>query len=191
MIIYKQNNTHAPSGQVISWGSGLVLIGLSIWCLRSALQCGLPSILPDRISIGSPVMTLISLTGGVAFFLFLCLGGVFSAYLGSTRNASSTWSLLQPNSLKLAVLASLIAFSVLVLSERTATSKITWRETRGAPLAFLTVTEYRGPDVDLGYRIFRVFENLNALALAVDISVVYYAICTSAEALRRLTRTCL
>jgi hypothetical protein len=54
-------------------------------------------------------------------------------------------TLLRPDLAKLSVLVILASLSLLVVAGREATSKVTWRENRGAPLAFVTLTRYRGP----------------------------------------------
>lgn len=53
--------------------------------------------------------------------------------------------LLRPTFLKLMIVVVLFALTLLIVTERKATSKVTWEETRGTPLAFMTLTQYQGP----------------------------------------------
>jgi len=186
MTTRKSEGTLVNVNRGVFWVSGAVSISLGVWCLRLALRSGLSTIWLDSIPIDTRMMTLLSFVVEMVFFSLLCFSGGFSAYLGSTTGTGSVWSALSPSFLKLTVLLGLIALSVLVLSERAATSKITWRESRGAPLAFLSVTEYRGPDADFNFCTYRIFNNLHLLPLVLDAFAIYYSICVGSQALRRL-----
>jgi hypothetical protein len=72
----------------------------------------------------------------------------------------------------------LLASSLLVVAERTATSKVTWRERRGAPLAFATFAAYRGPcGTPPGFCEARRLAAWSPAALLLDGLGLYVVVC--------------
>ena len=51
----------------------------------------------------------------------------------------------RPNLIKLIILTVIMALTLLVVSNYKATSKVTWEESRGIPLPFVTLNKYQGP----------------------------------------------
>lgn len=87
-------------------------------------------------------------------------------------------SFLRPSWTKLFVGACLISLSVLVIARSEPTSKVTWEVSRGAPLGFLGVSEYRGPCApDHNYCIRRHFDAIRLIPLLMDGFVIYLAVC--------------
>lgn len=82
---------------------------------------------------------------------------------------------LRPNLLILTIL--LVALS-LTWNEHEATSKVTWKESRGAPWPFLTLTEYRGPCPPRNFCTELQIDTLHPWALLLDI-LSWYVVCCS------------
>lgn len=87
------------------------------------------------------------------------------------------WSFLRPTWVKLLVLAILISITLLVVIERQATSKVTWNESRGAPLPFLTLAGYQGPCPPLSFCTKVFFHALHPIEMLLDILVWYVVSC--------------
>jgi hypothetical protein len=121
----------------------------------------------------------------MAIFLFLCASGIMSIRQGSTladAGGRTAFHLTLPKSIVLIVL---IALSILALSEYQPTTKITWEESRGVPLAFLTVTETRGPcSAGAAFWKCRFVENFHPLQLIANAMIIYYAVCVGSQAVQ-------
>ena len=90
----------------------------------------------------------------------------------------SAWSLVRPNLLQLGIWAVLLALLLSVATQRVATTKVTWEETRGIPLAFVTFWEYRGPcGPEEGFCRRSGIEALHLFPLALDILILYLISC--------------
>lgn len=85
---------------------------------------------------------------------------------------------LRPNPLKLVFVLIGITLTLLLVVERDATSKVTWNESRGAPLPFLTVIEYRGPCPPHSYCTRVDIKAFHPVKLLVDILGWYVLSCT-------------
>ncbi len=53
--------------------------------------------------------------------------------------------IFRPNTYKIIMMIVLTLLSLLVVTNRKATSKVTWEENRGLPLPYIVLVEYRGP----------------------------------------------
>ena len=86
---------------------------------------------------------------------------------------------LRPNVQKIIILFVLLSLSLLIATEQKATSKVTWQEIRGTPLAFLTVTEFRGPcgPSEDGICSMYFVDGINFFALLINIVGLYLIAC--------------
>ncbi len=99
----------------------------------------------------------------------------------------NVWSLVRPNLLQLAIWVILLALLLSVATQRIATSKVTWEETRGIPLAFATFGEYRGPCGPEGdFCVKFGVQSLYPFPLALDILILYLTSCIVSFALHRV-----
>lgn len=190
MSAQNRRDTLSPSNRAILLFSAVVLVSLGIWCFVLAVRFGLWAIAP-RESLNNRMLALISLLIELTLGLLLILGGTISVYLDRIGKAGigNLWSLLHPSFAKLVTLIILIALSVFALTERTATSKLTWQENRGVPLAFLSLTEHRGPcGPDFNFCTSRHFDALYPLQLVADGLVLYYATCVFGFAIQKVSR---
>lgn len=99
----------------------------------------------------------------------------------------SVWLFVRPSPFKLASTLILLALSLLVVTQCAATSKVTWEETRGVPLEFITLVKYRGscgPDGAFCYR-YDVLA-LHPFPLALDVLILYLISCLVHVALHRM-----
>ena len=89
-----------------------------------------------------------------------------------------------PSLLKIASLIILILLSILARTGYDPTTKMSWEESRGLPFAFLTFTEIRGV-CSLGIMFWkcRFFDNLNLLALIIDVVIIYAVVCVGVRAM--------
>ena len=185
MTIQKPENRAARISRIIFWACGIVLISLSIWCLYLAAKFGLWAIRLETTPIDMRATFFVSSCIAMVFFSFLCISGIMSIRQVSTLEDAgglTAFHLTLPKSTALIVL---IALSVLALSEYQATTKITWEESRGIPLAFLTVTETRGPCLaGAAFWKCRFVEDFHPLQLIANAMVIYYAVCVSSQAVQ-------
>ena len=79
------------------------------------------------------------------------------------------WSFFRPNLVKFIVLIVALSLALLVIMERDATSKVTWNVSRGVPLPFLTITEYRGPCPPINFCTEVNMQSIHFLQLTLDI----------------------
>jgi hypothetical protein len=122
----------------------------------------------------------------MVFFLFLCISGIVSIRQGSMLEDTGGLTAFHLTLPKSTVLIVLIALSILALSEYRATTMITWEESRGVPLAFLTVTETRGPCLaGAAFWKCRFVENFHLLQLIANTMIIYYAVCVSSQAVQK------
>ena len=85
---------------------------------------------------------------------------------------------LRPNFLKFIILVILFALTLLIATERKPTSKITWEETRGIPLTFVTLIEYRGPCAsEEGYCTGHSIQAIEAPAFLFNLIGLYLLAC--------------
>lgn len=87
------------------------------------------------------------------------------------------WFFLCPNLVKLIILTIIISLTLLVVTEREATSKVTWSESRGVPLPFLTLVEYRGPCLPLNFCTKISVQNIFPLELLLNLLGWYIISC--------------
>jgi hypothetical protein len=97
-------------------------------------------------------------------------------------------SFLRPNFLKLAILILALSLTLLIVTEREATSKVSWQEKRGAPLSFLTLVEYRGPCPPSSFCAKVRIRDLHFSALLIDILGWYIISCAVFLVFRRVFR---
>jgi hypothetical protein len=86
---------------------------------------------------------------------------------------------LRSNLQKIVVLLVFLSVSLLIVTEQKATSKVTWEEVRGAPLAFLTITEFRGPcgPSEGGICSMYFVDEINYFALLMNVIGLYLIVC--------------
>jgi hypothetical protein len=87
------------------------------------------------------------------------------------------WFFLRPNLVKLVILTIIISLTLLVVTEREATSKVTWSERRGIPLPYLTLLEYRGPCPPLNFCTKVSIQNIYPFELLFNIFGWYIVSC--------------
>jgi hypothetical protein len=177
MSVQSQKSTRFSINWIVLWLGAVILVGLGIRCVVLAGRFGLWVIMP-RASLNNRILALISLLVELTLGLLLILGGAFSAYLGGIGKASvrNLWFLLRPSFPKLVILIILIALSVFALTERVPTSKVTWQENRGVPLAFLSLTEHRlGPGLNFCMR--RYLDAFEPFLLISNGLIFYYVTC--------------
>jgi hypothetical protein len=80
-------------------------------------------------------------------------------------------SILRPTLLKLIVTFITVLLTLFVVSQRTATSKVSWNESRGAPLPFLNLVEYQGPCPPVSFCTEVQVNSLQLLPLLIDILI--------------------
>jgi hypothetical protein len=98
------------------------------------------------------------------------------------------WLFLRPNAIKLVILMTAMSLTLLVVTEREATSKVTWDENRGAPLPFLTITKYRGPCPPLNFCTKVYVQTLHPSKILLDILGWYVISCTLFLGYKRIFR---
>ena len=87
------------------------------------------------------------------------------------------WFFLRPNLVKLIILMIVILSSLSVVTEREATSKVTWSEKRGVPWPFLTLTEYQGPCPPVNFCTKVYIQTFHPFELLLDILGWYVISC--------------
>jgi hypothetical protein len=166
---------------------GAIGLGLAAQCLIFAIESGMQAILSESLPVDTRWMLFLSLFVSSAFFALLGLGGLLSIYHGMRVYVTGGKPILVLTAPALVSTFILLALSILVLADSSATSKITWEELRGAPLPFLSVTELRGPC--MAGAIFwkcRSIENLEYAFLAIDALGFYYAVSFCRHAVNRI-----
>ena len=94
---------------------------------------------------------------------------------------------LRPNLVKLIVMMIAMLLTLLVITERDATSKVTWNEHRGAPLPFLTLAKYEGPCPPLGFCTEVHIQTLHPFELLLDALGWYIVSCLLFSGYARIT----
>jgi hypothetical protein len=84
---------------------------------------------------------------------------------------------LRPNLLKLLFLTILLAVTCFVPIGHKATSKISWQENRGIPLAIVTLSGYEGPCSNSNLCREVSIQNIWPIAFILDIFVWYMVTC--------------
>jgi hypothetical protein len=103
------------------------------------------------------------------------------------RDPMSVWLFVRPSLFKFASMAILLALSLLVVTQYAATSKVTWEETRGVPLEFITLARYRGPCGPEGAFCHRYdVLALHPFPLALDVLSLYLVSCLVHVLLHRI-----
>jgi len=99
------------------------------------------------------------------------------------------WLFLRPTFVKLSFVIVALTLTLFIISEREATSKVTWEEHRGAPLPFLSLMEYRGPcGPDRSFCVYSFFNALHPVPLLADVLGWYIVSCTLAVGYDRVLR---
>lgn len=182
MVAPKARSSLLHLRRAIFWLGSAILAGLGIWCLYSAFKLGISSVVEfGSAPADTRIAALVSCIVGIFFFIFTGVSGASSFYLGIAATKISIRNTFRLSLLKLVVLIAVIGISVFAFSERNPTTKVTWEENRGVPLAFLVVTELRGPV----WPTRRVYESVSFFPLLANISVTYYAICVSGQTLQQ------
>jgi hypothetical protein len=87
------------------------------------------------------------------------------------------WLFLRPSLIKIPLLIILLAISSFMATNRQPTSMVTWRESRGAPLAFMILSSYQGPclqnDACRGIKV----SSFQLGAFVIDAAVWYLVSC--------------
>jgi len=167
---------------------GIIIACLGIWCFPLAMRAGVSVVYPG-VSVNTRVLALVSFLAESVFCLLLCFSGMFSIRSVGRVRSGSVGLLLRPSLPKLIILIILVALSVLALTERVPTTKVTWRESRGIPLTFLILTEYRGPCwPEADFCTYRFLEALYPSPLIVVVLVSYYSACLFHSALQKVRR---
>ncbi len=105
---------------------------------------------------------------------------------GKIGDHVSAWSLVRPKLLQLGIWAVLLALSLLIATQRVPTSFVTWEQTRGIPLTFVTLDEYHGPCGPEGPLCHNVgIKALHPFPLALDILILYLISCIVSFVLQR------
>jgi hypothetical protein len=88
------------------------------------------------------------------------------------------WLFFQPNSIKISLALAILLATLLIVSRHEPTSKVSWEQYRGAPLPFLSLTEYRGPcGLDTGLCINLHFQAIHPGAMLVNLLGWYTVSC--------------
>ena len=98
------------------------------------------------------------------------------------------WFFLRPNLVKLVILMIAMSLTLLIVTEREATSKVTWNENRGAPFPFLTLTKYQGPCPPLDFCTEVHIHAFHPFALLLNILGWYIISCVLSLGYRRMFR---
>jgi len=167
---------------IAPWAIGLIISGTGIWCLYLTVVSAIFALSPGGIN-GMPndmrITALISIGVMVIFSCLFLLSGASSMFLSQRMQIH-----YQPTLLKVMTLILLIVLSVFAQVEYEATSKISWAESRGIPFAFLNFTEIRAVcNAGIEFWKCRSFENLNPLALIIDLLIIYSVVCVTTEIL--------
>ena len=84
---------------------------------------------------------------------------------------------LRPNLARIILLVLLVVMTSLIAVDYQATSKVSWHEKRGVPLAFVAISVYKGPCDEGGLCREADIEKISLNALIVDVVVWYLASC--------------
>jgi hypothetical protein len=95
-------------------------------------------------------------------------------------------NLFRPNRSNLAIVLVLLSLTSLAVSQREATSKVTWKESRGAPWPYLNLAEYRGPCPPSGFCTEVHIDTFHPFALLIDILSWYFVSCLVLWGYRRM-----
>jgi hypothetical protein len=180
-------NPIAGAKTLFLWTCGLILVGLSAWCLQLSIKFGLWAISPAPTPIDARLTFIASVCVTLGFFSLLFFAGILSFYLGSTPDTADMQAVYCPSFAKLAILVTLLIVSVLALSDYRYTTKVTVEETRGVPLPFLTVGELRGICVP-GFAIWscRHVKQVLPLQFVANILILHYAVYVMSKTYREL-----
>ena len=132
----------------------------------------------DLISLAAIlILVLTCVLGTVSPLIILALG------LKPTENLRR-W--LRPSKLLLMAYAAICVLSLLVITSRSPTSKVTYMQYRGIPVPFLTLYELRGP----AFMLF--LQEISPIRLLLDMGLLYLvaASLNAANQGRRLTPRC-
>jgi hypothetical protein len=167
---------------IVSRAIGAIILGTGIWCLYLTVTSASFALSTGGIN-GMPFdMRITDVVSSGVTMIFSCLfllSGVSSILRSKDMQIN-----YYPTLLKLATLIILILLSVLARSEYEATTKISFEESRGLPFAFLTFTEIRGVcNAGIVFWKCRFFDNLNILALIIDVLIIYTVVCVGVRAL--------
>ena len=87
------------------------------------------------------------------------------------------WLFFRPDFIKTILLLLLMTMATLAVTDRKATSKVSWQENRGAPYSFVTVSGYEGPCSENAFCRDVNIASFNLWALIVDIAGWYLVSC--------------
>jgi hypothetical protein len=172
--------------KIASWIIGVITLGTGIWCLYLTVESALFALSRGGIN-GMPIdMRITAIVSTGVTMIFSCLF-IFSGASNMLRRQTMQVN-YSPTLLKVAMLISLIVFSVLARVEYEATSKISWEESRGLPFAFLTFTEIRGLcKTGIIFWECRSIYSLRPMAFMMDVLIVYFVVCTAVQTLFELS----
>jgi hypothetical protein len=168
--------------------SGFILIGSSAWCLLLAVRFGLWTIRLYPTPFDMRLVFFVSACITLGLFSLLFIVGILSIYIGTKVESIVIQAAFRPSLPKLVLLATLIALSILALSDYRYTTKVTVEEKRGAPVSFLTVGELRVFCLtDIVFWKCRHVEELQSLPLLANTGIFYYSICLIIHGWQMLT----
>jgi hypothetical protein len=87
------------------------------------------------------------------------------------------WLFFRPDFIKSTLLLLLMILVTLAVTERNATSKVSWQEKRGAPFYFVTISGYEGPCSENAFCRDVNIQSFNLWALMVDVAGWYLISC--------------
>jgi len=99
------------------------------------------------------------------------------------------WFFIRPSFKKTLLLLLIIAVSAIIVTEHTATSKVSWQEERGIPLSFMNIVGYEGPCSENGFCRDMNIQSFNFGALIIDIAGWYLISCTIAYVYQIVKKT--
>jgi hypothetical protein len=98
------------------------------------------------------------------------------------------WFFLRPTVAKLVILAIIMLVTLLGAIQSEATSKVTWNESHGAPLPFLTLIRYQGPCPPLDFCTNVSIQSIDPIAMLFDGLCWYFVACVLAWGYTRIAR---